>query len=146
MVLTESDLVAIELSMVEQFRSYLKDTPRRGKVFMRFLRSEFPDICGGFMKKARTAKAILNEISPENQARMLKASQREVESQLSRIITQLELQSDSMFGEQAWREASIPRFGDRLIELGKRLKSGKPPKWKQDQDAATRLCELTKAP
>jgi tRNA nucleotidyltransferase/poly(A) polymerase len=81
------------------------------------------------MSKTRTAKSILSKISPENLQRDLRQSQRA-------ILRQLELQADANYGELTWSQASLPDFADRLANLVERLKAGKPPQWKQDQDAA----------
>lgn len=83
----------------------------------------------------KSLKQIMLEISPESQQRDLQESQRA-------IVKQLELQADSTFGDKTWAEASWPEFADRLISLGTRLKSGKAPQWKQDQDAAYDASEI----
>ena len=81
------------------------------------------------MSRFRKAKDILLEISPENQRAELRQSQRD-------ILRQLELQSDSMYGEQTWSEASLPDLADRLTALVERLRAANPPQWVLDQQAA----------
>jgi hypothetical protein len=91
---------------------------------------------------------------------MLKQSQRDIEEQLSAIITQLsaitgqlERQADSTFGGNSWAAISLPGFASRLvthgkalIELGERLKSGALPQWKIDQDEGLENCALGQLP
>jgi hypothetical protein len=102
------------------------------------------------MSRVRSAKVIMREISPENQQQELRKSQRVICEQLETITSQLQLQSEAMFGDQGWAQAGLPGFGDGLIEFGKslskygailyslgeKLKSGELPRWITDQQAA----------
>jgi hypothetical protein len=78
------------------------------------------------------------------QQRALKQSHREINAQLSSIITQLKAQADSTFGDgTSWGKAGLSGFGDCLIqfskvleELGESFNSGKQPQWALDQQTA----------
>jgi hypothetical protein len=70
---------------------------------------------------SKSLKQIMREVSPENQQRELKDSQRDMDKQLSDMVAQLRRQAESTFGDQTWVEASWPEFSERLKSHGEAL-------------------------
>ena len=81
---------------------------------------------------------------PGNLRRELQKAHREIEGILTGVISRLQAQSNSTFGDgQSWDKAGLAGFGNHLIAYGNRLVSlgetfntGKPPQWWLDQQAA----------
>lgn len=75
----------------------------------------------------------------------LRGSHHEIEAKLKAIISQLEQQADSTFGnnKSPWSRVSYPEFGNHLLafaeslaNLAENFNSGQPPRWWQEQQRA----------